>query len=501
MVGFATRKSIMSVKKEVTEGSPVLPASATDFVKLQEGFEFSPEIESLENSELSGSIGGSKSILGLENPTASLSHYLRHSGVEAQGPDYEDMLEAAMGEKVAAPAEQLTAAGSTVSVINVAGGGGAQYERGKAVLVKDGTYKIRNTLSVSGDALTLGQNLPAGTEPAAGVALGRPILFKPKDEGQPTLTMVHYSSNGGGTEMVSGARVTEMSVDISAGQLINATYSMEGLEYYRNFIQITSSSKYIDFNDGAPKSASVAEGFYKHPSDLAAAIQDAMNAQTSDNITVVYNDVGANKGKFTLSSDGVTFELSFATGANTANTIAPKIGFAVADETGSASYNSDSVQVYSAPFTPVYDSSNPLAAKYHEVMVGDADDIFCFGAQSVALTLSNEVTDVLDICERTGRSGTNVTARSVTAEVVALMQQHDVDKFRRFINNEDTQFTYNAGQKTGGNWVAGTCVNLYMPTASITAFSETDGDGLRVINFTVTAYVKDALGEFYINLL
>jgi hypothetical protein len=352
---------------------------------------------------------------------------------------------------------------------------------------------------VSGDNLALAQDLKFA--PAAGVGLGRAILYKPKDEEQPTLSLIHYSASGAATELITGARVASMTTEFAAGQLINSSYSLQGIEYLRNFIEITASTRFIDFNDGASKSASIEAKFYKHPHELAEAIQTAMNSVTSDEITVIYHDTGVNKGRFTIASDGAVFELEFLSGANTANSIATKIGFLVADYDLALSYTSVNELDLTPPFTPAYDTANPLAAKFHEVMIGDKDDVFCFGAQSLTLNIENEITPIPDICERSGRAGNIISSRTISVEVVALMQKHDVDKFKRYVNNEDVIFTYNAGEKFGGNWKAGTCVNIHIPTASISAFNESDGDGLRVINFTVSAYVKDAQGECYINLL
>ena len=79
-----TRKTRAAVVLETVEGTPVSPASGNDFIALQDGFAMAPNIESIENAELQGTIGASAPVPGLESPTASFSHYFRHSGVYAQ---------------------------------------------------------------------------------------------------------------------------------------------------------------------------------------------------------------------------------------------------------------------------------------------------------------------------------------------------------------------------------------------------------------------------------
>jgi len=86
MTAISTRASVLGVKAEVTEGTPVLPASATDFLPIQDDMVMTPEFELLENAELKNSLGKSKGIVGGESPTASFSHYLKHSGVEGTAP-------------------------------------------------------------------------------------------------------------------------------------------------------------------------------------------------------------------------------------------------------------------------------------------------------------------------------------------------------------------------------------------------------------------------------
>jgi len=505
MASITTRSSVLGVKVETTEGTPVAPAATTDFIAMQDDFTMSPEFEVLENAEMKSSIGRSKSILGSENPTCSFSHYLRHSGVEGQEPNYGQLLKAAFGASDTEATEYNTVASSTTSVIKVDAGEGAQFRRGQALLIKDGTngYRIRPVHSISTDDLTIGFNVP--TAPGTGVNLGKATTYYPANTGHQSLSLWHYLGNSGAVQLMAGAKVTEVSITAEAGQLVNASYSLEGVGFYFNPIEITSSTRYIDWtDDDGTFAASVAVKWYKDPHELAAALTSAMNdTATTETHSVTYSD---STGKFTFTSTGTVLSLLWNTGANTANTIGTKLGFSVAaDDTGTAAatgYTSDNALTLAASYTPAYDSSDPLAAKNQEVMIGDASDYSCFAASSVVFTLSDTRATIPSICAESGVSGSIINERQVTVSVTALLDQYDADKFNRFRENTETRFQYSFGTKTGGNWVAGKCGCIYLPTATITSFNIEDQDGLAALSMELTAFVNSSgEGEAFVSFV
>lgn len=154
MASINNKASVLAVKKEVTEGVLVNPTASGDYVALQEGFSFAPQFEELTSAELKNSIGVGETVLGSENPTASFDHYIRHSGIEGQEPDYGEILESVFGAKAVAASEYSTIAGSTTLIVKVGVGEGVNFERGQCLLVKDGVngYSMRNVLSVSGES-------------------------------------------------------------------------------------------------------------------------------------------------------------------------------------------------------------------------------------------------------------------------------------------------------------------------------------------------------------
>jgi hypothetical protein len=505
MSSIQTKSSVLALKKETTEGTPVLPTAATDYVALQDGFTASPEFNLLDNAELKASIGKAKGILGLESPKMSFSHYLRSSAVVAQAPDYGLLLEALFGAVTIASTEYDTVASSTTVVIKVNTGEGSTFQRGEPLLIKDGVngYRIRAIESISGDNLTLMFQVP--TAPGTGVNLGKAVLYYPANSGHPTITAWHYLGNGGAIQMMAGARVTNLAISIAAGELINGSYDLEGIAFYFDPINITSTDIYLDFtDDDGTWAAVVSAKVYKDPHELADAIQSAMaTANPLQTPTVIYSN---STGKFTIKTTGTLLSLLWNTGTNTANTIGDKIGFSTAsDSTGTGAttgYTSANAQVYSSPQTPTFDTSDPLVAKDNEVMIGDVTDYVCFAASKADVTIADTKADILSICAVSGKSGSLITAREVKVAVSALIQQYDADKWRRFRANSNTKFQYSGGVKSGGNWVAGKNFCIAIPTATITSWTITDNNGQAQLDFEVTGYVDDqGDGEVFIGFV
>lgn len=506
----SNRKSRLAIVEETTEGTLVLPTSASQYIALQDGFSLVPNFELVDNAELKSSIGVSAPIQGSENPTVELSHYMRHSHVEGTAPNFGQLLEAAFGETVAfSGSQRATTAASTAGTSSAAAviklaAGGTDYERGKAVLIKDGTnnYSIRPVKSVATNDLTLGFNLAAA--PASGISVGKPVFYKPNDV-PPSLSYVLYRANGADVEAVAGAKISEFSMDATAGEALNSSFSAEGIKYFFNPVEITASTKYLDFLDNATtRVATLTVKVYRDQYELAQAVQDAMNSLGSANtFTVTYNPSGASAGKYTIASNGATLTLKWNTGTNTANSIASKLGFSTAaDSSAALTYDSTTVASYASPQTPSLDAGQPLLVKNMEVMIGDFADYGCSGAQSFSFSMANEVVRVPDICSESGFSGTVNNKRTVTCDAVLTLTKHDSEKFKNFRAGDTVSFGFNFGTKSGGNWEAGKCGNLYMPDCKITAYEVSDNDGIVVINLTVQAFVDtNGYGEVYLTFL
>ena len=503
MAKIKNRRSVLALVTQVATGTPKAPTAAADYAALQEGFEFNPSFSELESQELQDSIGQAKTILGTESPTMSFSHYLKHSGVEGQEPEYGKVLHSLLGMKTVNAVEIACLVASTTEIIKVADA--SLFRDGQALLVKDPVngYSIRNIKSrnLATDELTLGFLLPVA--PGVGVNLGKAVHYEAASEGHPELSVWGFRGNGGAVELIGDAKCTDMSIDITAGELINAQFNFAGTSYFFNPIEITATSKYVDLNDGAVDYPIVLnEGFYKDPHELAESLQQKINdSAIGGAATVTYSD---STGKFTIALAGGTgtFEILWNTGANTANSAAAKLGFSTAaDSTGALTYTGASAISLVAPQTPSYDASNPIVAKSNEILLGAKGEITCFGARSVNVSVQNEQERNPDLCSDSGFEGTENVSRSVTFQIVATISQYEAKKYSQFRKGDEIAFCYNLGEKLGGNWVAGKCVNMYAPYATITNFKIGDANGVATLEMSVRAFVKSGAPEFHVNCL
>lgn len=499
------RASIFAIKEETTVGDLVAPTSGADAIPLREGFSQTSSIEELTNDELVDDIGATKSLTGLESPEGSHPAYLKHSEVEGQAPEYGLLIKSAMGASSVASTEYNTVASSTAGsatargVIKVDTGEGATFEVGEALLIKDGTngYAIRNIHSISSDDLTINFNLD--NAPGTGVNLGKAVLYKPAATGHPSFSAWLYGGNGGYVQAIAGCRTSEIAMTFPAGEQAEVEFSYQGVESYFNPVQITSTTKYVDFeDDGGNKTAILTEGFYKTPVAFAEHVQTVMRAASVDVITVKYD---SETGKYALSSDGTTFKLEFLTGTNTANNAAAKLGFAVADYTGSTSYTSPNAISLVFPYTAGYDGATNVVVKGAQLFVGDHYDNICRQASEVTITIGTPQEAVQSICSDSGVSERLITSREVTMESTMILQKYEAHLFDKFINNKDAVVMMNAGQKdSSGNWVPGKCVNVYFPQATITQH-ETGGDTVVELTLTAKGYISGSRKDVYINFI
>ena len=491
----------MAIVEEVA-GLPVAPTSGSDYLAVQDGLTLTGGFEELESAELKAGLGASKSILGLENPEASLSHYVYHSGVAGTPPEMDLLIKGAFGDSSVAVTEynivSATAGGSSVAAtVTLGAGEGAFFERGQAVMLKfpSGSV-IRNIEEVVGDVLHLSFNL-ANVTGLAATGLGKAVLYKPEaDELLPSLTLWDYRGNGAAVQMASGCKVSEMSIEAEAGALINASFSFAGVEFFFDPIELTATSNVIDFTgDAGAKTATLTAKFYKHPHDAANALATAMTSVAGgQTISVVYSDI---TGKFTVSANGTLFSVSWL---STTNSLGAKFGFN-ANDSAALSYVSDAAIGLASPQTPVLDGQDPLVAKSNSVLLGDFSDSVCFPAQSLSFTLSNEIVDVKEFCADSGISEQVASGRSVSIEMRATLEKYNAQQFKRFQTNQTTRFAYAFGPKSGGSFVEGKSGVLYIPKCTISAFSLDDQDGIVVMTMTLKAFSESGEGEVFFNFI
>lgn len=496
------RNSTVAFKVESTEGVPNLPDAAGDFVELQDDFTVGFDQETLENATLRGSLAPAEPIQGVENPSLSFSHYLKHGGTEGAAPQLDEVLTAGFGAEQIQATERDTVASTTTS-LTVDSGEGTEFRAGGAVLVKHGAflYEIMPIHSISGDVLTTAFALQNAA--ANGTNLGKQVVYYPANSGQQTLTAQLWHGTSGIVSLMAGLRPTNFAISATAGQLINMSMSFSGLSHFFNPIEIEASDIYLDFTDDQGTAAAIITAkVYKNPHDLADALTTAMNAVTTETHAVTYSNT---TGKFTVStSTSAVLSLLWNTGTNTANTVGDKLGFSTAaDDTGATSYVSDNAINLAKPATPVYDSTGPLVSKNNRLMIGTQLQNACIAANDVQVNIDLTVVFQDSVCAESGRAFSVVDARVASMTVQSLLDQYHAQFFDQFSNNETVRVSWSFGNKSGGNWVAGQSGNLYLPNAKITSFTPDDNNGIITSTIEIAAF-KDGsstLEDVYLTFL
>lgn len=399
--------------------------------------------------------------------------------------------------------ERVTDTGSTTTLLEVTANC-PEILAGSAVLVQDGSngFSARGVSSKpAADQIEPNFALPGA--PAAGVALGRCVSWIPANSGHPLLSFWLYHANGGAISAMAGGQVTSMDISLAVGELLNMAFVAGGTQYMFNPILITATNKFFDFNDGGVKVAQVPEGWYRSPVELATALQDAINAASAIEFTVVYNSYGASKGKFTLTAASGTFSILWQSGANAANSIGTTLGFLVAaNDTGSLTYTSDNVQSYADALTPDLDDSEPLVAKDMEVLFGDQANFQSLCVQTMDANISNTVQDVECLNAQSGVDSKVVQGRTNQIDMVIVLEQHEVDFFDRFVNNRDAKFQFTWGAKSGGNWIPGRVGLIWSDKVKVTSATVGDNNGVQTRIVSVAAYMDSAGNpELYANQL
>lgn len=503
-----TKSSVFAIKKETTEGELIQPTSGSEFTALRDGFAFESGVETVDSDELVNDIGASKGFLSKETPTGSIPKYFKHSGIEGQSPDYGLMIESAIGSETVNSTEYDTVAGSTAgdsstaAALNLDTGEGAAIAAGQAFLIKDGTngYSIRNAKSIAGDAVTLNWNL--SNAPASGVNLGKAIHYAPVATGHPTYSAHLWQAGSGSAyqQSMAGCRTTSMSMEFPANDLAVINFDFEGIKFYMNPVEITSSNEDIDFTvTSGAKVATLDNKAYKSPKEFARAVETKMQAVNDDGtITCSWDDVS---GKYTIASDGAVLELDWASGPNTATSAKAKLGFDSVDLDSALTYTSDNEADYDSPVTPAFDDSDPTIVRSNELFLGGFDRNVCVDGNSVTVAVGTPKTDVESYCAESGISESVVAERQVTLSATLILKKHEIREFDTFINNGTTQAMFNHGPKSGGNWVAGKCVNVWMENGSITSHTIADGDGFQVVEIEIKGFVTSTGKDVHINLV
>jgi hypothetical protein len=223
-------ESAVAFKHEVTAGTPVDPAAATDYIAVSSDLSSSWEREQLESDIVTPELGQKKGQAGIGSGNANFSLEFKGSGTEGAGPEFEEALETLMGGTFTEKAVEDDVVSATTSSITVDTAEGATYPVGSAVLVKEDLgsqgYQIRPVSGVVGDVLSLGGPVLPGT-PTATTTLGKFVNWQP-GSAHKHATITYYWGDEL-KEQYAGCLFDSFNLEIATGQIIKAAFTSQAI--------------------------------------------------------------------------------------------------------------------------------------------------------------------------------------------------------------------------------------------------------------------------------
>jgi hypothetical protein len=207
------------------------------------------------------------------------------------------------------------------------------------------------------------------------------------------LRIVYKNFVRNGTILASSSEHPQFPVEnIQDDTLVLPWRSRYGTGTGNGLFVIGTTNHHIDFDEGGAELNAVLTAGSYNGQTLATEIKTQMDA-AGGTYTVIYDE---STGKFTIARTG-NFTLRWNTGANKAASAAASLGFtSAADDTGAATYTSDTMVIHTGEYIDFdfgsayrYDS---LALQSHNLTASAS--IIVSGADDSAFT-SNVVTDTL----------------------------------------------------------------------------------------------------------
>ena len=504
---IATRRSTAAIVQKSTEGDLRKPTSGSQFVTVQPDYRINPNFETVENVELKDDIMSGKTIITGEAPSATYSHYFKGSGTAGTAPEIGPMIQSSFGGFRSESTETTAASSSTKKLLKMSSSDAGKLSKGDALLIKDtGGFQIRPVSEVDGTDVKLGFELPSPS--TSNSKVGQFVTYYPTSDNQPVFDLWHYLGGGdAGVENVKDCRTTNMTVQATAKDLINSSFSFEGTAYrfnedYKEEFVISSNSDRFEWvwsNSGTRTNTVVTltQGTYTNGAALATELQKQVrkvNNAFSD-ATVTF---GSNK--FTFADSTTKFYINFAGYSS----IARKLGFAATDVSSASLVNTlaapNNARIDRSYGSDIddddieYDDTDPIVARDQQIFIGDPGNNVCVEASSATFTFGTPKTLITSVCTESGNYRTVINQRTAVLAISVILEEDDRRFFQKFKEGDTTHFAFIGGKKASGNWKPGECFVIYGSPASITSFSITDSGGVFALDLELTCFA-DGEGE------
>jgi len=237
-VPIAKNASITGIAAEVTQGTYVAPASATDYLQTLEGIENNPVKEVVERNVLQSSIGKVPPRAGLESVSGSLPVEFKGSGTEGAAPEYWVPFKSALGaERTLAARITTKLAGNTASVLQIEDADIASLNLYDSFVVLEAgahhpCFITAKTSGVGTATVTVSPAKPSGVF-SGNVQISKFKTYYTANTGHPAYSVSTYWANEI-TQKALGCRTTQLNLaNFATGQIASWEMSFEGLSFDR----------------------------------------------------------------------------------------------------------------------------------------------------------------------------------------------------------------------------------------------------------------------------
>ena len=232
-----------AVEKELTEGTYRAPQSSTSYVQtLAEGAELSRSKELLERNIFTSSIGQTAPRTGQFSVSGTLPVEARAAAAEGTAPEYDDLMESALGSKRQLASPVTTGTGNTASILKVTSAN-TLFAKGDIILIKEpGAFHVSPVKSVTTTEVEL--EIPGDSAFSNAVVIAKHTTYVCADSGHPSLSISRYLENAV-VQYATGCRVNSLSLEnFSTGQLANFKFGFEGLNFNSNLGSLPQTPSY-----------------------------------------------------------------------------------------------------------------------------------------------------------------------------------------------------------------------------------------------------------------
>lgn len=168
-------------------------------------------------------------VSGMETVSATISAELHGSGTAGVSSEQDALWQAAIGERTVTVSATTTAA-STTTLVKL-GAGGSGFRAGQHIILDPsaggtGAYEVTRITEIATNDLTVYPALSVA--PPTGRAIAAAVHYRPSITELHSLAL-HFYRGGITLEKYRGCKVSGLTLDYTAGQTINPSFTLEGM--------------------------------------------------------------------------------------------------------------------------------------------------------------------------------------------------------------------------------------------------------------------------------